>query len=82
MGDRALSARRRGRDAAAMRGIVAVVLVALAVGCFGKRRPAYEYEPWETTTSTAEPVPQLGQGAPSATTTTTRPSVWQRGERR
>jgi hypothetical protein len=77
-----LSARYRARYGGGVRGVVVVLLVAFVVGCPWKRRPTYEYEPWVTTTSTAEPVPPPPQGAPSASTSTTQPSVWQRGERR
>jgi len=60
-------------------------MVVLSVAC-ASRRPTYEYEPWVTTTSTAEPVPPAaGAAAPppaaAPTTSTTLPSSWRRGAR-
>jgi hypothetical protein len=59
-------------------------IVALTAGC-ASRKPTYEYEPWITTTSTAEPVPPpVGAAAPppaavATPTSTTLPSSWRRG---
>src|SRR5262245_35807579 len=68
----------RGRYVAVVMAVVGV----LRVGCSRRARPTYEYEPWVTTTSTADApgVPAAGAppavgGGAAATATTRAPAT-------